>query len=168
MLEQAEQVLEVFNEDGQSLFDCFGSQEELEQNMRGLVYPEARGNKPMYDLDVWTKLAINDLVKQRMNGKFSNDDEAFKQELRRIKENIGFDQTRQVMPASLFSTALREKSGFGASREQIQQDVLQELYNDRHRMQHELQMQIEQRVKKHTSMTKRVDTDFIAPRVNEA
>jgi hypothetical protein len=106
-----------------------------------------------YDLDAWTKLRLQELVKERMTGKYQHDAEGFIASFKEVTENAGYDYSKKV-PSDI-------SLGLGANQEHPSRTVIDEMWEDRDKLRHEVHHQLAMRARKHQFMTKRKETDFV-------
>ena len=147
--------------------DCV-SEESLERGIRMMTGQIAEGQEAdkdsydamNYEMDVWTKLRIQELVNDRIYGRYKDDDSEFAKAFTNIAENCGYDYSKQVVDSSdpLIGNLLQAKDD----------DAFTALFEDRDRLRHEINFQINRRARKHLIATERKESDFVQPRASEA
>jgi hypothetical protein len=152
---------------GTGMEDCV-SEESLERGIRMMTGQIAEGQEAdkdaydamNYEMDVWTKLRIQELVNDRIYGRYKNDDSEFAKAFTNIAENCGYDYSKQVVDSSdpLIGNLLQAKDD----------DAFTALFEDRDRLRHEINFQINRRARKHLIATERKESDFVQPRASEA
>lgn len=129
------------------------SQEELQEKLNTPIGPK-------YGMTYESKLLLDELVKERVSGKYMDDKDGFEQAFKDLYSNLEYDETK-----SNETTLLDALTGSGG--ESIAQQVADDLYEDRDVIRNELATQLRSKVNKHLTLTKRKETDFIRPKASE-
>lgn len=104
---------------------------------------------------------MQELVKDRMQGRYKDNSEGFIAAFKELSENAGYDYSKKVPRPEL------DFSPYNPSQDPSR-TMLDELWEDRDQLRHELAEQLTSRARKHLFMTKRKKSDFVSPKMSES
>jgi len=116
-----------------------------------------------YDLTYESKLEVEELMRERVNGKFRDDKEAFEMAFVDLHNNLTFDTSKPLKSGTLLDAFMTD----GSEEAALHQRVSEDLFNDRDTYRYELANQLHKKINKHWRHTKRETKDFIKPKTSE-
>jgi hypothetical protein len=118
----------------------------------------ASDDRMVNDLSSFAKLSIQQLVQERVSGIYKNDPAGFVTEFENLLKSDQLYSTNMVKDESLLDLDERKHST---------KSIVDEIYENRDRFRSDVADQLRRRMIKYNAFTKRQDSDFIKPRVNE-
>lgn len=116
-----------------------------------------------YDLTYESKLEVEELMKERVNGVLREDKEAFEVALIDLQERLTYDTSKPLKSGTLLDAFMTD----GTEQAALQQRVSDDLFDDRDTYRYEIANQLQKKINKHWRHTKRETKDFIKAKSSE-
>lgn len=136
---------------GKGVSDKFNQQLLENEIMRLSTDP-----KLVPDLSAFAKFKITQLVKERMQGIYRDDDQAFVEALMTLMNSETGNESSTSQDPGLVDLTSKDQKTF-----------VETIFDDRDRYRTDIADQLRRRVIKYRNFTKRTASDFIKPKVNE-